>query len=152
MCSYKTYTVWFSRFHLQKYLTWSREEGSFSNWATHMFHVMTSSLLLLPTTGPSCPMLWLYVILQVSLCIYYSRFAVPKREATLSPIQQWISHFLDVQCNLSIPNLAYSEILLNLNKLFGPKVFYHLLHIKLPCVFRILCIPNPNIKSCPLST
>ena len=31
-----------------------------------------------------------------------------------------------VQCNLSIPNLAYSEILLNPNKLFGPKVFYHL--------------------------
>ena len=28
-----------------------------------------------------------------------------------------------VQCNLSIPNLVYSEILFNPNKLFGPKVF-----------------------------
>ena len=51
-----------------------------------------------------------------------------------------------VQCNLSIPNLAYSEILFNLNKLFGPKVFYHLLHIKLPCVFQILYIPNSEHK------
>ena len=54
--------------------------------------------------------------------------------------------FYAVQCNLSIPNLAYSEILLNPNKLFGPKVFYHLLHIKLPCVFRILYIPNSEHK------
>ena len=41
----------------------------------------------------------------------------------------------NIQCNLSIPNLAYSEILLNPNKLFGPKVFSHFLHMKLPCVF-----------------
>ena len=51
-----------------------------------------------------------------------------------------------IQCNLSIPNLAYSEILFNLNKLFGPKVFYHLLHAKLHCVFRILYIPNSEHK------
>ena len=44
---------------------------------------------------------------------------------------------LQVQCNLSIPNLAYSEIFFNPNKLFGLKVFYHLLHIKLT-----LCILN----------
>ena len=53
---------------------------------------------------------------------------------------------LHIQCNLSIPNLAYSEILFNPNKLFGPKVFYYLLHIKLPSVFRILYIPNSEHK------
>ena len=42
---------------------------------------------------------------------------------------------IHIQCNLSIPNLAYTEILFNPNKVFGPKVFYHLLHMKLPCVF-----------------
>ena len=51
-----------------------------------------------------------------------------------------------IQCNLSIPNLVYSEILFNPNKLFGPKVFYHLLHTKVPCVFRILYIPNSEHK------
>ena len=51
-----------------------------------------------------------------------------------------------LQCNLSIPNLVYSEILFNPTKLFGPKIFYHLLHTKLPCVFRILYIPNSEHK------
>ena len=51
-----------------------------------------------------------------------------------------------LQCNLSIPNLVYSEILFNPNKLFCPKVFYHLRHIKLPWVFRILYIPNSEHK------
>ena len=60
--------------------------------------------------------------------------------------------WIEVQCNLSIPNLVYSEILFNPNILFGPKVFYHLLHTKLPCVFRILYIPNSELKSSPLST
>ena len=50
----------------------------------------------------------------------------------------------NIQCNLSILNLFYSEILVNPNKLFGPKVFYHLL--KLPCVFRTLYIPNSEHK------
>ena len=53
---------------------------------------------------------------------------------------------MSLQCNLSIPNLVYSEILFNPNKLFGPKVFYHLLHTKLPCVFRILYTPNSEHK------
>ena len=56
-----------------------------------------------------------------------------------------------IHCNLSIPNLVYmySEILFNHNKLLGQKVVYHLLHIKLPWVFRILYIPNSEhrIKS-----
>ena len=51
-----------------------------------------------------------------------------------------------IQCNLSTPNLAYSEILFNPNKLFGPKVFYHLLHKKLPWVLWILYIPNSEHK------
>ena len=54
---------------------------------------------------------------------------------------QWL-----VQCNLCNPNLVSSEILFSPNKLFGPKVFYHLLHIKLPCVFRIVYIPNSEHK------
>ena len=57
-----------------------------------------------------------------------------------------ILKYLALQCNLFIPNLVYSEILFNPNKLFGPKVFYHLLHTKLPCVFRILYIPNSEHK------
>ena len=52
----------------------------------------------------------------------------------------------DVQYNLSIPNLVYSEILFNPNKLFGPKVFYHFIHIKFPSVFPILYIPNSEHK------
>ena len=42
--------------------------------------------------------------------------------------------------------LQYSKIHFNPDKLFGPKVFYHLLHIKLPCVFWILYIPNSEHK------
>ena len=62
-------------------------------------------------------------------------------------IRFWATGGLNVvQCNLSIPNLVYSEILFNPNKLFGPKVFHHLLHTKLPCVFRILYIPNSEHK------
>ena len=51
-----------------------------------------------------------------------------------------------IQCNLSIPNLVYSEILFNPNKLFGPNIFYYLLHIKSPYVFWILYIPNSEHK------
>ena len=58
----------------------------------------------------------------------------------------WASRFEIIQCNLSIPNPVYSEILFNPKKLFGPKVFYHLLHTKLPCVFWILYIPNSEHK------
>ena len=47
-----------------------------------------------------------------------------------------------IQYNLSIPNLVYSEIRFNPNKWFDPNEIYYIFHIKLPCVFRILCIPN----------
>ena len=53
----------------------------------------------------------------------------------------------EIQCNLSIPNLIYSEILFNPNKLFAPNVFKYLLHIKIPCVFGILYIPKSEQKN-----
>ena len=45
---------------------------------------------------------------------------------------------LFIQYNLSIPNLVYSKIRFNPNKLFGPNAIYYIFHIKLSCVF-----PNP---------
>ena len=68
--------------------------------------------------------------------LIYERLMLPLKQYTVCC----------VQCNLYIPNLVYSEILFNPNKLFGPKVFYHLLHTKLPCVFQILYIPNSEHK------
>ena len=41
----------------------------------------------------------------------------------------------NIQYNLSIPNLVYSEIHFNPNKWFGPNAIYYIFHIKLPCVF-----------------
>ena len=58
-----------------------------------------------------------------------------------------LSFTVIVQYNLSIPNLVYSEILFNTNKWFGPNAIYYILHIKLPCVFRILCILNSEHKN-----
>ena len=52
----------------------------------------------------------------------------------------------DIQYNLSILNLVYSEIRFNSNKWFGPNAIYYIFHMKLPCIFRILCIPNSEHK------
>ena len=42
--------------------------------------------------------------------------------------------------------LQYSKIRFNMNKWFGPNAIYSIFHIELPCVFRILCIPNSEHK------
>ena len=54
--------------------------------------------------------------------------------------------YLYIQYNLSIPNLVYSEICFNLNKCFGLNAIYYIFHMKLHCVFRILCISNSEHK------